>query len=130
VIGFVGIAGLLVLAVWGRSVWTGAVCVFLLINCWNGLQRARALMQLARLPRREGFACPSCRTAPPIGDFWQCGNCPQSFDTFATGGMCPHCGAQYPTTTCMDCRELHPISEWVVGAHPGMGVVSGSFAAK
>jgi Zn-dependent protease len=130
VVGFLGIAGLIALSVWSRSVWIGAISVFLLINCWSGLQRARALLALARLPRREGFACPSCRTAPPIGDYWQCGSCPQSFDTFATDGVCPHCGAHYETTTCLDCREQHPMDEWVVGAHPEMGVVSGSFAAK
>jgi Zn-dependent protease len=32
VVGFVGIAGLVVAAVWSRSLWTGAVCVFLLMN--------------------------------------------------------------------------------------------------
>ena len=130
VVGFVGIAGLLALAVKRQSLWTAAISVFLLINCWNGLQRARALLKLAKLPRRGGFACPSCRTAPPIGDFWQCGHCPQSFDTFATGGVCSNCGAQYPTATCIDCREEHPLSEWVVGAHAAMGVTSGNFSAK
>jgi Zn-dependent protease len=130
VVGFVGIAGLLALAVKRQSLWTAAISVFLLINCWNGLQAARALLKLQKLPRREGFACPSCQTAPPVGDFWQCGHCPQSFDTFATGGVCPHCGAQYPTTTCIDCGEERPLSEWVVGAHAAMGAISGSFLTK
>ena len=66
VLGFVGIAGLLVLAFKMRSVWTGAISIFLLINCWSGLQRALALLKLAKLPRREGFACPSCKAAPLI----------------------------------------------------------------
>jgi hypothetical protein len=34
----------------------------------------------------EGFACPSCRTAPLLGEKWRCGTCGQPFDTFLTGG--------------------------------------------
>ena len=67
----------------------------MLMNCWGGLRHAQALLRLARLPRRKGFACPSCRTAPLLGEKWKCGQCGQQFDTFLTGGVCPHCGAQY-----------------------------------
>ena len=100
VLGFVGIVGLIAYAVLvSQSIWTVAICVFLLLNCWNGLQSARKLLKIAKLPRRDGFKCPSCRTAPPIGTYWKCGNCQQMFDTFETGGVCAHCGAQYATTT-------------------------------
>jgi hypothetical protein len=58
------------------------------------------------------------------------GVCRQPFDTFATRGVCPHCGAQYSLTMCLDCREQHAMDQWVVGAHAGMGMVSGSFEAK
>ena len=75
VIGFVGVAGLIVLAVWMQSVWFGILAVFILMNCWSGLQQARALLRLAKLPRHEGFACPSCKTAPPVGAFWKCSQC-------------------------------------------------------
>ena len=27
-------------------------------------------------------------------------------------GICPHCGAQYDKTGCLDCGALHPIGEW------------------
>jgi Zn-dependent protease len=130
VLGFVGAAGLIVLAVWWRSFWTGAICVFIVMNCWGGLQRARVLLRFAKLPRRPGFVCPSCRTAPPIGAYWKCGNCQQFFDTFETRGVCPHCAAQYPVTMCLDCREQHPMNEWVEDAYAGLGVVSGTFPAK
>jgi Zn-dependent protease len=130
VFGLVGAAGLIALAVYQRSLWTAAICVFIVMNCWSGLQRARVLLRLAKLPRRPGFACPSCKTAPPLGAFWKCGNCQQQFDTFATRGVCPHCSAQYDTTMCLDCREQHPMHEWVVDAHAGLGVVSSSFQAK
>ena len=133
VLGFVGIAGLIVYSVVNAalsdSLWMVAISVFLLMNCWSGLQSARHLLKFAKLPRRDGFKCPSCRTAPPIGTYWRCGNCEHMFDTFETRGMCPHCGVQYATTTCLDCREQRPISEWVVDPHP-MGVVSGTFETK
>jgi Zn-dependent protease len=130
IVGFMGAAGLIAFAVWTRSLWTAAICVFIGINCWGGLQRARVLLRLAKLPRRPGFACPACKTAPPLGSFWKCGNCQQQFDTFETRGVCPHCRAEYPVTMCLDCREQHPMSEWVQDAYAGMGVVSGSFQAK
>jgi len=138
VLGFVGAAGMIAIAVTGflfghggaSSIWIGAICVFMVMNCWSGLQSARAMLRLAKLPRRPGYACPSCRTAPPLGPFWRCGNCQQPFDTFETRGVCPHCGAQYSTTMCLDCRVQRPLNDWVVGAHPDLGVVSGSFEAK
>jgi Zn-dependent protease len=130
VVGFVGAAGLIALAVWTRSLWTAAICIFIGINCWGGLQRARVLLRLAKLPRRPGFACPACETAPPLGSFWKCGNCQQQFDTFETRGVCPHCAARYDLTTCLDCREQHAMNAWVPDAYAGMGVVSGSFQAK
>jgi hypothetical protein len=37
---------------------SGLSLAFMLLNCWGGLRHALALLRLARLPRREGFACP------------------------------------------------------------------------
>ena len=45
------------------------MCVFILMNCWGGLMQARALARVANAPRREGFACPVCKIAPPRGAF-------------------------------------------------------------
>jgi Zn-dependent protease len=112
ILGFVGIAGFLGLAIWVRSSWFGIMAVFLLLNCWGGLQHALALSRFAKLPRRQEFGCPACKTAPPIGEYWKCGNCGQPFDTFVTRGACPHCGTQFPETRCLDCGTAHPMSEW------------------
>jgi hypothetical protein len=130
ILGFLGITGFIGLALWIGSFWLGAVAAFMLLNCWGGLRHAQDLLRLARLPRREGFACPSCWTAPPLGAYWQCGQCRQPFDTFQTQGVCPHCGAQFATTQCLDCGEQHPMNDWIVSAYEGRGVVSGSFSAK
>jgi Zn-dependent protease len=119
VIGFIGVAGLIGLAIWMQSLWLGIMSAFILMNCWGGLKSARALARLAKLPRREGFTCPSCKTAPPLGALWRCGKCGQTFDTFASLGVCPHCGTQYSITQCLDCGTSRPIGEWQSGAAGG-----------
>ena len=85
----------------------------MLMNCWGGLQHARALLRFAKLPRREGFACPTCKTSPPVGEYWKCGQCGQPFDTFQTGAVCPHCRAQFAQTKCLDCGASHSVNEWM-----------------
>jgi Zn-dependent protease len=129
-LGLLGIVGFFGVALWSRSFWFGAISVFMLMNCWGGLRHAQELLRFAKLPRREGFACPSCRTAPPMGAYWQCGQCGQPFDTFQTRGVCPHCAAQFADTVCLDCGELHPMSEWGVGAYAGPGMAGGSISAR
>jgi hypothetical protein len=95
-----------------HSVWLGAIAVFMLMNCWGGLRHAQALLRFAKLRRRDGFACPACKTAPPIGDFWKCGKCGQAFDTFQTQAVCPNCATHFSVTKCLDCGAVRPLSEW------------------
>jgi Zn-dependent protease len=111
--GFLGVAGLVVLAFWLQSIWVGVLSVFIVLNCWRGLMQARALSKLARLPRREGFACPRCKTAPPVGPFWICGQCRQGFDTFEAQAVCPHCATPFATTVCLDCGEASLFGDWL-----------------
>src|ERR1017187_3993173 len=122
VIGFVGVAGLIFLAVRSQSAWFGLISAFILMNCWSGLQQARALSKLEKLPRREGFACPSCKAAPTIGELWGCGNCGKPFDIFEAQGVCPRCGSRYDTTKCLECGRAHPLREWIapVTGPPGL----------
>jgi Zn-dependent protease len=116
VIGFIGVGALILLALWARDVWTGILCVFILLNCWRGLMQARVLARIAKLPRRGGFVCPSCQQAPIIGPLWRCDKCGQAFDTFGTHAMCPHCGAQFPMTRCPECGRSHSLAEWATAA--------------
>lgn len=113
VIGFVGVAALIGLAIWTQSIWYVAIAGFMLINCWSGLKHALALLKMAKLPRRHGFSCPNCKASPPIGQYWKCSSCQQPFDTFATQGVCPHCSARYETTRCIDCGASTPIAQWI-----------------
>jgi Zn-dependent protease len=113
-IGFLGVAGLVLLALRIHSAWFGVLSAFILINCWKGLQQARALLRLAKLPRHGGFYCPSCETSPPLGEHWRCSSCQKSFDTFQTQAVCPHCSTQFATTGCLECGRAYPFREWTV----------------
>jgi Zn-dependent protease len=130
VLGLLGIVGFFGLALWAQSLWTGAIAVFMLMNCWGGLRHAQVLLRQEKLPRRKEFACPSCQTAPLIGMHWKCARCGQIFDTFQTGAVCPQCAAQYPVTGCGNCGKWYPINEWIVGSVASAGVANGGFQKK
>jgi Zn-dependent protease len=118
-IGFACVAGLLCLALLKRSLWLGIIALFILTSCWGGLQQAWTLSRLAKLPRHQEFACPSCKAAPPVGSFWTCGACRTHFDTFQTRTLCPNCAEQHPLTTCLDCNAKNPLDEWIVPQSSG-----------
>jgi Zn-dependent protease len=128
IIGFIGVAGLIALAALNflsatdagekkQAMWLGVMCAFILMNCWGGLMQARAMAKMENAPRREGFACPICKTAPPLGTIWRCGKCRKAFDTFETQGVCPHCETQYAATACPECGNQRPIGEWMTSAN-------------
>jgi len=114
VLGFAGVVGLIALAVWLGEIWFGVLSAFILLNCWQGLRHALALSRIAKLPRREGYACPSCRVAPPTGAIWRCSNCTNTFDTFESQAVCPLCRTQFFITACFDCGAAHPFTQWAV----------------
>lgn len=129
----VGIAGgiaMIGIAIWQQSFWTFAVALFMLVNCGAGLRHGRAIRRLEKLPRRDGFACPACETAPPIGNYWKCVLCGLDFDTFADGAVCPHCAAHHEATTCLVCNESKPMSEWVVSTAEQPAILSSSFETR
>jgi Zn-dependent protease len=111
-VGFLGVLALAALALRLQSFWLGILAAFVAFNCWSGFQQARLLSELARLPRRPGYACPSCSAAPPLGSFWGCGECGASFDAFETGARCRACGTVFGGARCVDCGQLHPLGAW------------------
>jgi Zn-dependent protease len=114
VIGFLGVAGLGLLAIRSQSIWMGFIAAYILMYCLRGWKQAQALMHFAKLPRHGGYYCPSCKSSPPLGEFWRCSNCRRAFDTFQSQAVCPHCSTQFPDTGCLDCGRSFPISEWTV----------------
>jgi Zn-dependent protease len=113
VLGLLGVAGLVVLAIKIESLWVGIMCVFMLSACWKGLRAARMITRIERTPVRTGFACPACHAPPPSGSFWVCNRCRTVFDTFETGAACPGCQAQFPMTACPHCGAARAIADWL-----------------
>jgi Zn-dependent protease len=116
VIGFIGIAALLALAVWQMSLWLGLMVLFLGQQCLVGYRQSQALQALSRLPRHSGFKCPTCGEAPPAAAIWRCGSCGNNFDAFSTRGVCPHCqtAIAQPAFTCLHCGSSHRLEQWDV----------------
>ena len=130
VLGFLGVAGFAALAFFQHSIWLGLIALYMGSNCLSGYKQAKVLAKLEKLPRRSGFSCPSCQTAPPIGPFWRCRGCGQGFDTFQTGAVCPYCASTFATTICLDCHEERPIGQWVKGIMPEAGVINGGSTTR
>lgn len=111
-LGFVGVVAMLALAVWVHSFWYAVMAIFMLMSCWSGLQQARSLLRMAKLPRHPGFACPSCGNPPPAGPLWVCAACSEHFDPFITAGACPACSSPSGDTQCPSCSNRASIREW------------------
>ena len=119
IVGYIGAAVLVLLVVaqflagqTSAAIWLGIVTFFIVTRCWTGLQQARALGRVDKMPRRAGFECPSCHAKPPLGRLWRCGRCRGPFDPFESQGTCPHCGQQYSGTQCLDCGNSAPLTVW------------------
>jgi hypothetical protein len=116
VVGFIGAAGLIFFAIFAHSIWLGAMCVLILLNCFQGFLYARELLRIGDAPRRGGYLCPNCKMVPPAGDFWTCGRCRQKFDPFTTQLTCPHCGIVYSRMACLECGAVNSPEAWISGA--------------
>ena len=55
--------------------------------------------------------CPLCEWMPAPGDQWAC-SCGHSWNTFETGGVCPGCLTQWPSTQCHECHGWSAHSAW------------------
>jgi Zn-dependent protease len=118
IIGFVGVIGLIVLALLYHSGWFIILCTFIILNCWRGLQEARALSRIDKLPRHVDYTCPACKVSPPRAPVWLCGHCRNPCDIFSSLGQCPHCGVQFVSTRCFDCGVTSPLGDWIGRAPP------------
>ena len=119
IIGFIGIIGLVALAILEyhsepqSGIWLLAICAFIGLNCFQGFKQAREMLGLAKAPRYENYHCPACQTAPPMGEFWTCGKCRKKFDAIATQLTCPHCGTRYERIACFQCGAANPLVNWI-----------------
>ena len=53
-LGFMGAAGLIIIAVWLHSFWIGIVSAYMIMNCWAGRQRVQILSHSAESPPPSG----------------------------------------------------------------------------
>jgi Zn-dependent protease len=95
-----------------QSILTAVIGVFMIMRCVAGFRQARLLAQLEHAPRHRDAGCPSCRAHPLKGDFWQCAQCGERFDTFTNHGICPSCSERFFRTTCPECGQTHHIDDW------------------
>ena len=114
IIGFVGVALLVVRAVLNQSIFSGMIALFLAMECHRGYQQSKLINRVTQLPRHNGFACPTCRERPPGGPHWVCPSCQRGFDPFSTRAVCPHCATILAKVTCAYCGTAHPIEQWDV----------------
>ena len=113
VIGVVGCVAILGYAFYLQSVWLGIIAVFVLQQCWFGFKQVKALAQLEKLPKRDGFVCPECGEVPHQGEFWVC-KCGARFDMFATNGVCPQCHEHHEKAGCTNCGQFSEFEKWKV----------------
>jgi len=55
--------------------------------------------------------CPKCEWQPNPTDVWTC-ECGHTWHTFDTGGVCPSCVRQWPSTQCLSCHVWSAHSSW------------------
>ncbi len=112
ILGLVGAAGLVAVAIWAQSLWIGVIALYMGVRCWSSFKMAGALSIRESAPKRTGFACPACNASPAEGAWWVCSACGLQFDTFEHNAVCPNCGTLHSLTGCRTCRAQNPFEAW------------------
>ena len=117
IFGLIGVAAFIGLALWKKDLWLGAIAVFMLMNCWGGLQHARALLSFAKVPRRDGFHCPSCKSGAADRRLLEVRKLRASLRHLPIRRQSvPLARPSYAETRCLECGNLHPMHDWMVAS--------------
>jgi Zn-dependent protease len=92
--------------------WAIFLAVYMIQRSVAAFKQSQTLVQLQRMRRVEGMACPSCGEKPFAEDLWACEQCQARFNPFVTGGVCPSCGYAHEKIACPFCRERNEIGRW------------------
>lgn len=111
IVGMVGAASLGIIAL-AFDWWLSLIAVFLVLGAFAGLTHAGLLERLEHAPRRPDLACPNCRAAAPVGDFWRCIRCFTYFDLFDPT-PCPRAGVHVADGACPSCGHQLTLDDWV-----------------
>ena len=123
VIGGVGAIAFAGLALYAHDWMLGLIALFAASRCWAGWKHAAMLKQSGDqagngrgfgvvVARRPNFACPACRSHPPVGPYWACPACHARVDKFDDPFACPSCGRADQIVPCPDCRAEPPYYAW------------------
>lgn len=104
--------GMMMLSFLGPNLFLCILSAFVLFTASAGFRQGRLLARLLSSPRRPEASCPSCKSAPLIGNYWTCTECRSRFDLFAHRGRCPECGQLYRAMKCPDCYQEHLLDDW------------------
>jgi Zn-dependent protease len=118
IIGLVGAAAILVLALFIGDWWLTILAAFGALQSWRGLKQAQLLQRMLVGPRHIDFACPHCHQPPPIGAFWRCDHCQTDIDAFIHTSACPACGHPSDITPCPTCGVASPPWAWAPPVYP------------
>ena len=97
ILGLIGVAGFIGLALWQQDVWFGAIAVFMLMNCWGGLNMREPFCASPSCPAGTALPARRARQRRRWESIGQCGKCGQPFDTFQNHAICPHCSHPVPS---------------------------------
>jgi hypothetical protein len=123
IVGCLGLAiglGIVGVSVWADQWLLALIAVAFVVRSVSAFQFGRNIGRMADVPRREKFACPSCRLPPPVGEFWTCNKCKTPFDIFENPAICPACesqstcGTEFAAAQCVMCQAQHPLLDWLL----------------
>jgi Zn-dependent protease len=111
IIGICGAVLGVVAALMFRDMWLVMIAAFAALQSFGGLQQARMLGQLDKLPKHRHVRCPSCGGHPPIVATVRCA-CGRPLDPIATP-ICPTCARQIDAAPCPHCGQIVPMQLWL-----------------
>jgi len=86
--------------------------------CANIMRHAATAAWLERwhLMAEPEIFCPKCKWRPNMLSRWLCtkklGGCGTIWNTFLTGGVCPHCAYRWEITACLSCKQFSLHKDW------------------
>lgn len=105
ILGFVGAAGLVCLALWMHSAWSLLIAAYMLLNCWSGFKSARNMMLLENFRAARGLPAPVAELTPRSARFGNARNAPGPSTHSNPGLFAPIAELSFPTPCAANARR-------------------------